>query len=49
LRRVKGPSLNGVKRVFRVEFIDFKHFEDEITVRRSEIVVDHNVKLRKVI
>lgn len=28
---------------------DFKHFEDEITISRSEILINHDVKLRKII
>ena len=40
----------GMKsRIIDLFLIDFKHFEDEIKVSRSEIVINHDIKLRKVI
>lgn len=36
-------------RILDLFMIDFKHFEDEITVSRSEIKINHDIKLRKVI
>jgi hypothetical protein len=35
--------------IIELFLIVFKKFEDEITVTRSEIVVNHDIKLRKVI
>jgi len=37
------------KRTLDFFIADFKRFKDEITVSRQEIVVHHNVKLRRVI
>lgn len=36
-------------RIMDLFIIDFKHFEDEITVSRSEIKINHDIKLRKII
>lgn len=36
-------------RIIDLFIMDFKHFEDEITVSRSEIKINHDIKLRKVI
>jgi hypothetical protein len=36
-------------RILDLFMIDFKQFEDEITVSRSEIKINHKVKLRRVI
>ena len=36
-------------RILDLFIMDFKHFEDEITVSRSDIKINHDIKLRKVI
>jgi hypothetical protein len=36
-------------RILDLYMADFKHFEDEITVSRSEIMISHDVKLRRII
>jgi len=36
-------------RIMDLFIIDFKNFEDEITVSRSEIQINHDIKLRRVV
>jgi hypothetical protein len=42
-------QISTKSRIVDLFLIDFKRFENEISVSRSEIVINHDVKLRKVI
>ena len=42
-------KIGAKSRIIDLFLIDFKQFEDEIKVSRSEIVVNHDIKLRRVI
>jgi hypothetical protein len=42
-------KIGAKSRIIDLFLIDFRQFEDEISVSRSEIVINHDIKLRRVI